>query len=155
MRARPMEARPDKAGRFSRESGKPRLAEAPRPEALEVEVTEILNRLEEQAAENGRLEARAQSLERAAGAERDARRRLAETLKRERKAAAALHERAERDREAHAAAVEELERVREGASLAELHVQQAWSRLAEAERRLAHYERGFFRRLFRRPAARG
>jgi chromosome segregation protein len=149
-----MEPRPETGQRFSREGGKPWLAEAPSPEgaeALEVDAGELLNRLETQAAENGRLEAKAQSLERAAGAERDARRRLADTLKRERKAAAALHERAEREREAHAAAVEELERVRQGAAVTELHVQQAWSRLAEAERRLARYERGFWQKLFRRP----
>jgi hypothetical protein len=148
-----MEARPETGGRFAREGGKPRLAEASRPEgseALELDVAELLNRLETQAGENGRLEARVQALERAAGAERDARRRLVDTLKRERKAAAAIHERAEHERQAHAAAAEELARIREGASVTELHVQQAWSRLAEAERRLAGYERGFWSRLFRR-----
>jgi hypothetical protein len=39
--------------------------------------------------------------------------------------------------------------------MADLHVQQAWARLAEAERRLAHYERGFFHRLFRRSPGAG
>jgi chromosome segregation ATPase len=144
-----MEAKPDTGQRFAREDGQPRLAEAPRA-TTEVDVAELLERLEQQAAENGRLQARVEALERAAGAHRDARRRLTETLKRERKAAAAIHERAEQTREAHAAATAELEHLRERATLTELQMQQAWSQLADAERRLAEHERGAFTKLFRR-----
>jgi hypothetical protein len=138
-----MEARQGTEERFIR------LAEE--PDALELAPIELLARLEAQAAENGRLEAKVESLERTTRAERDGRRRLGETLKRERKAAEVIHQRAEHYRAAHAEAVQELERVREGASVTELHVEQAWSRLAEAERRLAAHERGFWRRLLRLP----
>jgi hypothetical protein len=142
-----MEARQGTEQRFIR------LADAP-GDALELDAVELLKRLEAQAAENGRLEAKVESLERAARAERDARRRLADTLKRERRAAEAIHARAEHDRAAHAAALEELERVRQNAAVTETHVEQAWSRLAEADRRLAGHERGFWRRLLRRPPRR-
>ena len=74
-----------------------------------LETTDLLGRLEAQAEENGRLAARAESFERVAGAERDARRRLSDTLKRERKAARALHERAEQAEAALAARTEEAE----------------------------------------------
>jgi hypothetical protein len=151
----PMTPPPESEERFSRERGQGRLAEAPRTEAVDLDVAELLNRLEEQAAENGKLAAQVESLEREAAAERAARRRLAETLKRERNAAAAIHERAERDRQAHAALSEEFERVREGADVTELHVQQAWARLADAELRLAQGERSVWRRLLRRPVQRG
>jgi chromosome condensin MukBEF ATPase and DNA-binding subunit MukB len=130
-----------------------RLADA--PEAIELDTTDLLARLESQAEENGALRARAESLERVARAERDARRRLADTLKRERKAAAALHERAERERAEHRAMAAELERLRESAALNEVQVEQAWSRLKEAEYRLAHREGGFWRKLFRRDAGAG
>jgi hypothetical protein len=140
-----MEARQGSQERFGRrDSGKPVLAEAPavdRGEPLELDAAELLTRLEEQAAENGRLEAKVDALEEKARAERDARRRLAGTLKREREAAAALHQRAEHHRAAHEAALEELERARE----------EAWSRLADAQRPVATYELGFWRSLFRRP----
>ena len=151
-----MEARSETGQRFTRDSETLRLAEAGRPEgseAVELDVAELLNRLEAQAAENGRLAARVESLERAVVTERDARRRLADTLKRERNAAAAIHERARREREGHAAAIEELERLRESATVSELHVQQAWSRLAEAEGSLANQERGFWRKLLGRSSA--
>jgi hypothetical protein len=143
---------------FVRDGGNRRLAEAPRLEdtqSNELDAAELVSRLEEQAAENGRLQAQLEAADRIAGSERDARRRVVAQLKRERKAAAALHERAQRDREAHVAAVEELECVRRGAELAELHVQQAWTRLSETERRLAYYERGLWARLLRRPLERG
>jgi hypothetical protein len=143
-----MEARQGTQQRFVRRDGGERvLAEAPPLEAgatLELDAAELLTRLEQQAAANARLEARADALERKALAERDARRRLAATLKREREAAAALHERAEQHRAAHAAAVEELERVRED----------AWSRLAESQRPVAEHELGFWRGLLQR-ASRG
>jgi hypothetical protein len=138
-----MDARRGKEQRFIR------LAET--PESLEFDAATVLARLEAQAAETGRLSAQVESLERAVRAERDARRRLADILKRERKAAEAIHERAKRDRAAHEAAVQELERVREGAAVTGLHVEQAWARLAEAERRLAQHEHGLWRRLLRRP----
>lgn len=121
------------------------------PEALELDPTELLARLEAQAAENGRLEAQIEALESAAGAERDARRRLADTLKKERKAAAEIHERAERHMKAHAAAAEEIERLRQSVAVSELHVQQAWARLADAEGRAAWNGRAFWRKLLRRP----
>jgi hypothetical protein len=139
-----MEARQGSQERFARrDSGEPVLAEAPPLEpgaTLELDAAELLTRLERQAAENGRLEARADALETKARAERDARRRLAATLKREREAAAALHQRAEHHRAAHEAAVEELERVRE----------EAWSRLAASQRPVAEHELGFWRGLLQR-----
>ena len=151
-----MEGRAKTGKRFDRDGDKPRLAEAPRPDSAvsvdaDLDAESLLTRLEALAAENGRLQARAEALERAAEEERDARRRLAETLKRERRAARALHLRAERERKAHVEAQEELERLRESVSVTEHHVQHAWSRLAEADRRLAHHERGFWQRLLRRP----
>jgi hypothetical protein len=126
-----------------------RLADA--PEAIEVEATDLLGRLEAQAEENGRLREQVESLDRVARAERDTRRRLADTLKRERRAAEGLHERAERERAEREVMAEELERLRESASLNQVQVEQAWSRLSEADRRLADHGRGFWRRLLRRP----
>jgi hypothetical protein len=140
--------------RFNREGGKPRLAEAPPADLAvdtEIEASEILTRLEQQAAESGRLEGQAQTLERALKAERDARRRRAETLKRERRAAKALHDRAAHDRAARAAAEEELERVRHGFSLSEQQLQTSWARLMRAERELALWARPLWRKLLRRP----
>ncbi len=126
--------------RFSREAGKPRLAEAPPADSAidtEVEASELLTRLERQAAESGRLEGRTQTLEEALKAERDARRRLGETLKRERKAAKALHDRAEHDRAARAQSEQQL--------------QMAWARLMQAEQELALRARPLWRKLLRRP----
>lgn len=149
-----VEARQGSKERFTREEGgTPMLAEAPpvdRSETLELDAAELLSRLETQAAENGRLEARVDSLERAVRTERDARRRLASTLKRERKAAAALHERGEHHRAAHDAAIAELERVREAAAATELQLQEAWARLTEAQRPVATHELGSWRNMFRR-----
>jgi chromosome segregation ATPase len=142
--------------RFNREAGKPRLAEAPRADSAldtEVETSELLTRLERQAAESGRLEGQAETLERALKAERDARRRLAETLKRERRAAKALHDRAEHDRAARATAEEELERARHGFSVSEQQLQMSWARLMQAEEELARRDRPLWRRLLRRPPA--
>jgi hypothetical protein len=140
---RSMEARHETGQRFIR------LADS--PEAVEFDAAELLARLETQAGENGRLKAKVEALELAAGSERDARRRLTQMLKRERKAAQAIHDRAERERADHAVLREELERVRESAATVELHLQQAWARLADAERRIAEHERSFWRKLFRRP----
>jgi chromosome segregation ATPase len=140
--------------RFNREAGKPRLAEAPAPDQAvdtELEPSELLTRLERQAAESGRLDGRVQTLERALKAERDARRRIGETLQRERRAAEALHERAERDRAAHAATAEELERARQAFAVYEQQLQMSWARVMEVEQQLALNERSFWDRLLRRP----
>jgi hypothetical protein len=140
--------------RFKREAGKPRLAEAPAPDQTvdaELEPSELLTRLERQAAESGRLDGRVQTLERALKAERDARRRIGETLQRERRAAEALHERAERDRAEHAATAEELERVRQAFAASEQQLQMSWARLMQAEQQLAWMGRSLWRRLLRRP----
>jgi hypothetical protein len=64
--------------RFNREAGKPQLAEAPPADSAvdtEVEPSELLTRLEQHAAESGRLERQAQTLKRALEKERDGRRR--------------------------------------------------------------------------------
>lgn len=142
--------------RFNREAGKPWLAEAPpadSPVETELETSELLTRLERQAAESGRLDGRVQTLERAFKAERDARRRLGETLQRERKAAKALHERAEREQAAHAAAGEEIERLRHAVTASEQQLQLMWTRLMQAEQQLAWKERALWRKLLRRPPA--
>jgi hypothetical protein len=140
--------------RFNREAGKPWLAEAPpAPPALdaEIEPSELLTRLERQAAESGRLDGRVQTLERALKTERDARRRLGETLQRERRAALALHERAERGREEAASAAEELERITQAYAVSEQQLQMSWARLMHAEQQLALRGRSLWRKLFRRP----
>jgi hypothetical protein len=140
--------------RFNREANKPWLAEAPPADSVvdtEVEASELLTRLERQAAESGRLEGQTQTLERALKAEREARRRIAETLKRERRAAKALHDRAEHDRAARAKSEEELERVRQGFALSEQQLQLSWARLMQAEQELARNARPLWRKLVRRP----
>ena len=140
--------------RFNREAGKPWLAEAPPADSAvdtEIEASELLTRLERQAAESGRLEGQTQTLERALKAERDARRRLAETLKRERTAAKALYERAEEDRAARATAEQELERVQQGYAVTEQQLQMSWARLMQAEQELAQRARPLWRKLLRRP----
>jgi chromosome segregation ATPase len=113
----------------------------------------LLGRLEAQAEEIGRLDARAESFERVARAERDARRRLADQLKRERKAAGALNERAEAAEAAWATQAEELERLRQGVRLADQQMQALWMRLHDAERELAMRSRPLWRRLLRRAPA--
>jgi chromosome segregation ATPase len=121
--------------RFNREAGKPRLAEAPRADSAldtEVETSELLTRLERQAAESGRLEGQAETLERAAKA---------------------LHDRAEHDRAARATAEEELERARHGFSVSEQQLQMSWARLMQAEEELARRDRPLWRRLLRQPPA--
>lgn len=139
--------------RFNRESNEPRLAavrgHATAPEQ-EVAAAELLSRLERQAAECGRLEGRVDALELALKTERDARRRLADTLKRERKAAEALHARAQQAEAASEAQAAELEEVRQAAAVAEGQMHVIWMQLAEAERQLAAQPRGIFSRLFRR-----
>lgn len=149
-----MEARPNPKPGFVREPGKPRLAEAPASEDARVaDVVEVLSRLERQAAESGRLTARVEALEQALRREREARRRLADTLQRERRAAEALNERALRAEAAHASAAEELERLRQGAAGADEQLQLAWSRLAKLEPEFAWKRRPLWRKLLRRPPA--
>ena len=140
--------------RFTREAGKPRLAEAPPADSAEAELetSELLTRLERHAAESGRLEGRVQTLERALKAEREARRRLGETLQRERSAALVVHERGERDRVALAAASEELERMRDALAISEQQVRRSPGRgSAQAEHDLAWKNRSRWRKLLRRP----
>jgi len=140
--------------RFNREVGKPRLAEAPPADSLvdtEVEASELLTRLERQAAESGRLEGQTQTLERALNAEREARRRLAETVKRERRAAKALHDRAQRAETAHEGATEELERMRRVIAATEQEMRVTRTRLIQAEQQLALKERSVWHKLLRRP----
>jgi hypothetical protein len=120
---------------------------------VEPEASDLLERLERQAAESGRLEGRVQTLENALRTERDARRRLAATLKRERKAAEALHARAEHAEASSASQTEELERLRQVVALAEQQRQAIWMQLSGAEHLLAMKSRPFWRRLLRRPPA--
>ena len=128
-----------------------RLAEA--PDAVELGSAALLERLESQAAEAGRLEGRVDALESALRTERDARRRAIETLKRERKAAEAIAERAEREAAAHASAAAEAERLRQVVSTSEQQLQIMWGRLVQAEQQLAVAERPLWRKLLRRPPA--
>jgi hypothetical protein len=139
------------AERFNREASKPRLAEAPPadpgPDA-ELESSDLLTRLERQAAESGRLDGRVQTLERALKAERDARRRLGETLQRERRAAEAVHARAQTAQEA---ATEELERMRQVIAATQQEMRVTRARLIQAEQQLALKQRSVWRKLLRRP----
>jgi hypothetical protein len=111
------------------------------PDAIELDTTDLLGRLEAQAEEIGRLAARAESFERVARVERDARRRLSDTLKRERSAAEA----------ALAAKGEEIERLEKGLALAEQQKQMVWMQLNEASQQIAVMSRPLWRKLFRRP----
>jgi hypothetical protein len=127
-----------------------RLADA--PEAVESDTTHLMMaRLEAQAEENGRLRAHADSMERVARLERDARRRLAETLKRERKAAEAVHHRAERAEALHAASVEEVERLGQALALTEQQMEAIWTHLSIAERPVDLARVPLWRRVLRRP----
>ena len=140
--------------RFSREASKPLLAEAPHTDSVvdtAVEASDLLTRLERQAAESGRLEGQTQTLERALTAEREARRRLAETLKRERRAAKALHDRAQRAETAHEGATEELERMRQVIAASEQEMRFTRARMIQVEQALALKERSVWRKLLRRP----
>lgn len=137
-----MEARPQSEQRFRRESRTPSLAEAP---------SELLTRLESQAAESGRLSGCVQTLERELEEERAARRRVTEMIQRERRAARALHERAEQERATHSSAAEELERLQRAVAASEQQLQMTTARLRQAEQQLAVGERPFWRKLLRRP----
>jgi hypothetical protein len=142
--------------RFDREPRRTTLAEVPAGLGLprdtdEPDASDLLTRLERQAAESGRLEGRVQTLERALKSERDARRRVTEKLKQERRAAQAVHDRASRQAAEHAGAVEELERLRGAISAAEQQMQMTWARLSRAELQLAWKDRSLWRRMFRRP----
>ena len=135
-------------------AGRPGEASSPSaPAAANHDAPELLDRLERQAMEIGRLEGRVRSLERALVAERDARRKLASTLEQKRRAAATISARANRNRGSSAAAEDELERLRRTAAAAEEQVQLTWAQLASAERRLAWKERPLWRKLLRRPPA--
>jgi seryl-tRNA synthetase len=136
------------------EPGKPWLTEAPPPDSTvdaELEPSDLLTRLERQAAESGRLDGRVQTLERALKTERDARRRLGETLQRERIAAKTLHERAEHESAARASVEEELERVRQAFAVSEQQMQTALAQLVHAEHQLVWAGRSLWRKLLRRP----
>lgn len=148
-----MDPRPESEGRFSRESRTPRLVAARAEGApdAELEAFEVLSRLEHQAAESGRLEGRVQMLERSLKAERDARRRLADRMRRERAAAEAIYERAQRAEAAHALAAEEVQRLADAASRAEQQTQLTWAQLAATEHALALKTRPVWRKLLRRP----
>ena len=124
------------------------------PDAIELETTDLLGRLEAQAEENGRLAARAESFERVAEAERDARRRLSDTLKRERKAARALHERAEQAEAALAARTEEAEHHEQALAVSEQQRHLTWMQLTEASRQIELQTRPLWRKLLRRPPSR-
>lgn len=126
-----------------------RLADA--PEAIELDGTDLLARLEAQAEENGRLRAHAESMERLARSERDARRRLADTVKRERKAAEAVRRRAERAETLQAAQAEEVQRLSQAVALTDQQMQAVWTHLSIAERPLAIPPVPLWRRLLGRP----
>ena len=126
-----------------------RLADA--PEAIEFETTDLLSRLESQGEENGRLRAHADSLERVAQAERESRRRLAETLKRERRAAEALNDRVGHAEAELAARTEEAGQLQHALALSEQQKHLIWTQLGELERELAARSRSLWRKLLRRP----
>jgi hypothetical protein len=141
--------------RFDREARHPRLAEVPLSDlpqdADAPEASDLLTRLERQAAESGRLDGRVQTLERTLRSERDARRRLTDRLKQERRAAEALYERASRQAAEHADAAEELTRLRQAVAAAEEQMQMTWVRLSHAEQQLAWKQRPLWRKILRRP----
>jgi chromosome segregation ATPase len=126
-----------------------RLADA--SDAVELDTADLLGRLEAQAEETGRLQEKVASFERMARAERDARRRLAETIKRERKAAEALHARAERAEAALAAQAEEVERLQQAVEAPERQMQLHVTRMMEVEREQALKDRSLWRKLLQRP----
>jgi predicted nucleic acid-binding Zn-ribbon protein len=127
--------------RFDREARHTRLAEVPLSDlprdADAPEASDLLTRLERQAAESGRLDGRVQTLERA--------------LRSERRAAEALHERASRQAAEHADTTKELNRLREAVAAAEQQMRMTWARLSHAEQQLAWKQRALWRKLFRRP----
>jgi DNA repair exonuclease SbcCD ATPase subunit len=126
-----------------------RLADA--PDAVELDTTDLLARLEAQAEENGRLAEKAESFERVARAERDARRRLSDTLRREREAAEALHARLQEAEAGHAAQAEEAKRLAHSLKLVEQQKQMIWSQLTEVQGELALKSRPVWRKVLRRP----
>jgi chromosome segregation ATPase len=93
------------------------------------------------------------SLERVARGERDARRRLADTLKRERKAAEAVHARAEAAEAALAEQAQEVGRLEQALSESEQYKHLIWMQLAETQAELAVRSRPLWRKLLRRPPA--
>jgi chromosome segregation ATPase len=125
-----------------------RLADA--PDAIKLDTDDLLGRLEAQAEENGRVQAKAESFERVAKAERDARRRLSDRLKTERRAAEDIHARAEVAETRVAAQAEEIERLSGALSMAQQQAQLTWTQLSEADRQLALAARPLWRKLLRR-----
>ena len=119
--------------------------------SIEPEPSELLERLERQATESGRLEERVESLEAAVKREREARRRLADTLKRERTAAEALHARAEQAEAANAAQAAEIERLREAVTLADNQLQAMLTQVTDAQ--VAMGARPRWRKVLHRPPA--
>ena len=117
--------------------------------SIEPEASELLERLERQAAESGRLEGRVESLEGALRRERVARRRLADTLKRERTAAESLHARAEQAEAENTAQAAEIERLREAVTLAEQQLQAMLTHVGDAQ--VAMEARPRWRKLLHRP----
>lgn len=120
---------------------------------IELETAGLLSRLEAQAEQIGELRAKVDSLERVARGERDARRRLADTLKRERKAAEAVHARAETAEAALAEQAQEVGRLEQALSESEQYKHLIWSQLAETQAELALKSRPLWRKLLRRPPA--
>ena len=126
-----------------------RLADA--ADAIELDTNDLLARLEAQAEENGRLVEKAESFERVARSERDARRRLAETLRRERAAAEALHTRLQEAEAGQAAQAHEAERLGQALKLVEQQKQMIWTQLTEVQNELARKSRPMWRKLLGRP----
>jgi chromosome segregation ATPase len=147
-----MEAHSKRGQRFARESGGPRLAEAPAPldDAVAADPAQVLDRLEHYVEEAGRLRGRLDAIEEELERERKARRRLIDTLKLERRLARGLKERADRAEDARDTAVAELEQTRERATAAEQQLRLSWSRVAELESTLAWKQRPLWRKLLRR-----
>jgi chromosome segregation ATPase len=148
----PMEAHHEIDPRFVRGASTPRLADAAAaPPALPEESADLLSRLEHQAEECGRLMGRIDALEQRLRAERDARRRLLETVKRERGAAKVLAERADRAEASVALLSEESQRFQSAAESSERALDAAWTHIATVERQLAWAERPAWRKLLHRP----
>lgn len=117
-------------------------------------ISDMLDRLERQAAELGKLQARADALEAELAREREAHRRLAEELGRERaevERLRAVETELEREREAGLRLVRELADARTANDRLESHLTSAWS---EVQALRAELERPWWRRHRRRDAGR-
>jgi membrane protein involved in colicin uptake len=147
-----MEAHRETEPRFVPEASTPRLveADAERTLTLAPAASDLLTRLEHQAAECGRLHERIDALEQRVRAERDARRRVIETIRRERIAAKRLAERAERAEASAATLAEENARLQSAAAASERAVEAAWSHIVDVEFQLAWATRPLWRKILRR-----